>query len=92
MYVYFFFKCETVIKRELLNLLFVISFKPFFLIKMESTNKNKNAENAKKTSKAPRVKWTKNAIKALLSFLVENKERLKKLKYKCGATSNPENV
>ena len=59
---------------------------------MESTNKNKNAENAEKTTKAPRVKWTENAIKALLFFLVENKERLEGLKYKCGATSNPENV
>ena len=81
MYAYFFFKRKTVIKHELLDLLFVISFKQC-----------KNAENAKKTSKAPRVKWTKNAIKALLSFLVENKERLEELKYKHRATSNPENV
>ena len=43
---------------------------------MESTNKNKNAQNTEKTTKAPRVKQTENAIKALLSFLVENKERL----------------
>jgi len=31
-------------------------------------------------------------VKVLLSFLVENKERLEELKYKHGATSNPENV
>ncbi len=59
---------------------------------MESTNKNKKAENVEKTTKASRVRWTENAIKALLSFLVENKERLEELKYKRGATSNPENV
>ena len=47
---------------------------------MESTNKNKKAENVEKTTKASRVRWTENAIKALLSFLVENKERLEELK------------
>ena len=62
---------------------------------MESTiltHKNKKAEKVEKTTKTPRVKWTENAIKALLSFLIENKERLEELKYKRGATSNPENV
>ena len=59
---------------------------------MESTNKNKKAENVEKTTKASRVRWTENAIKALLSFLVENKERFEELKYKHGATSNLDNV
>src|SRR6266516_6090571 len=59
---------------------------------MESTNKNKKAENVEKTTKASRVRWTENAIKALLSFLIENKKKLEELKYKRGATSNPENV
>src|SRR2546423_11013867 len=87
----YFLKRETVMKRELLNLLFC-----YFLIKkMESTlstHKNKKTEKVEKTNKAPRVKWTENAIKALLSFLIENKKKLEELKYKREATSNPENV
>ena len=87
-------------KRELLNLLFCHFFKhqikTYFLIKkMESTlstHKNKKTEKVEKTNKAPRVKWTENAIKALLSFLIENKKKLEGLKYKRGATSNPKNV
>ena len=59
---------------------------------MESTLKNKKDKNAEKPVKPPRVKWTEPAIKALLSFLLEHKERLEELKYKRGATSNPENV
>ena len=47
---------------------------------MESVNRNK------------RVKWSENAIKALLSFLHIQKEKLESLKYTRGATSNPENV
>lgn len=57
---------------------------------MESTHKKTGKD--KKGTKAPRVKWTENAIKALLSFLLDNKKRLEELKYKRGATSNPENV
>ncbi len=56
---------------------------------MESTLKNKKVA---KTNKSPRTRWIENAIKALLSFLIENKERLEELKYKRGATSNPENI
>jgi hypothetical protein len=52
---------------------------------MEQTSKSK-------VNKSPRVKWTEEAIKALLSFLLENKKRLEELKYKRGAMSNPENV
>lgn len=59
---------------------------------MEQTHKNKNAAKGEKTTKALRVKWTENAIKALLSFLIENKKRLEELKYQRGATSNPENI
>ena len=47
---------------------------------MEPINRNK------------RVKWSENAIKALLSFLHIQKEKLESLKYTRGATSNPENV
>ena len=57
-----------------------------------TTHKNKKAEQVEKVTKAPRVRWTDNAIKALLSFLLENKERLEELKYKREATSNSENV
>jgi hypothetical protein len=47
---------------------------------MEPVNKNK------------RIRWSENAIKALLTFLNEQKEKLESLKYTRGATSNPENV
>ncbi|CAB4416171.1 unnamed protein product [Rhizophagus irregularis] len=53
---------------------------------MEQTHKNKNAAKGEKTTKALRIRWTENAIKALLSFLVENKKRLEELKYKRGAS------
>jgi hypothetical protein len=59
---------------------------------MSSTHKNKKTEKVEKSTKTLRVKWTENAIKALLSFLLENKEKLEELKYKRGATSNPESV
>jgi hypothetical protein len=55
---------------------------------MESSLPNR----IKKTGKGERAKWTENAIKALLSFLLENKKKLEELKYKRGAMSNPENV
>ena len=55
---------------------------------MEQTNKNK----AVKPNKISRIKWTEDAIKALLFFLLENKERLEELKYTRGAISNPEGV
>jgi hypothetical protein len=42
--------------------------------------------------KAPRTKWNENAIKALLSFLLDNKNKLEELKYTRSATSNPKNV
>lgn len=45
-----------------------------------------------KKDKAPRTKWSEEAIKALLSFLLEHKDKLEELKYKRGATSNPGNV
>ena len=47
---------------------------------MKSVNKNK------------RIKWSESAIKAILSFLFTQKEKLESLKYTRGATSNPENV
>ena len=48
-------------------------------------------KNAKK-DKAPRTKWNEGAIKALLSFLLEHKNKLEELKYTRRASSNPENV
>ena len=59
---------------------------------MEQTKNKKTGKGEKVTTRAPRVKWTESAIKALLSFLLENKKRLEELKYKRGAMSNPENV
>ncbi|GBC51354.2 hypothetical protein GLOIN_2v1817865 [Rhizophagus irregularis DAOM 181602=DAOM 197198] len=59
---------------------------------MESTHENKKDKNTEKPIKASRVRWTEPAIKALLSFLLEHKEKLEDLKYKRGATSNPESV
>jgi hypothetical protein len=56
---------------------------------METTQKNKKAVKA---NKCPRIKWSENTVKAVLSFLVENKERLEELKYQRGATSKPENI
>jgi hypothetical protein len=56
---------------------------------MESTHKDKKAQN--KVSRV-RVKWNENAIKALLSFLLEHKEKVEELKYTRGAASNPGNV
>jgi hypothetical protein len=47
---------------------------------------------AKNKTSRVRVKWSENATKALLSFLLENKEKVEALKYICGATSNPGNV
>jgi len=43
-------------------------------------------------NKIKRVKWSENAIKALLSFLFIQKEKLKSIKYTRRVTSNPENV
>lgn len=59
---------------------------------MESTHENKKDKNTEKLIKASRVRWTEPAIKALLSFLLEHKEKLEDLKYKRGAASNPESV
>ena len=59
---------------------------------MEQTNKKKTNNKAVKPSKSSRIKWTEDAVKPLLFFLLENKERLKELKYTCEATSNPEGV
>ncbi|GBC07123.1 hypothetical protein RclHR1_07270008 [Rhizophagus clarus] len=59
---------------------------------MEKTHKNKKNKNAERPIKALRVKWTESTIKALLSFLLKNKEKLKELKYKYEAVSNPENI
>lgn len=59
---------------------------------MDSTHKNKTNKKAVKPNKSSRIKWTENAIKALLFFLLENKERLEGLKYTRGAVSNPEGV
>ena len=53
---------------------------------MEQTRKN-----AKK-DKGSRTKWNENAIKALLSFLLEHKNKLEELKYTRGAISNPGNI
>lgn len=59
---------------------------------MDSTTKSKPNKKAIKPNKSSRIKWTENAVKALLCFLLENKERLEDLKYTRGATSNPEGV
>ncbi len=45
-----------------------------------------------KNDKTSRTKWNESAIKALLSFLLEHKNKLEELKYTRGATSNPGNV
>ena len=45
-----------------------------------------------KKDKPPRTKWSESAIKALLSFLLEHKDKLEELKYTRSATSNPGNV
>ena|SRR5687767_15019263 len=59
---------------------------------MTSTYKNKTNKKEVKPNKGSRIKWTEDAIKALLFFLLENKEKLENLKYTRGATSNPEGV
>src|SRR3954453_11256248 len=56
---------------------------------MTPTYKDKETKN--KTSRV-RVKWSENATKGLLSFLLEHKEKVKELKYTRRATSNPGNV
>jgi hypothetical protein len=50
-----------------------------------------NKKTKTKTSRV-RVKWSENAIKALLSFLLEHKEKVEELKYTRGASSNPGNI
>lgn len=59
---------------------------------MEQTHTNKTNNKAVKPTKGARIRWTDDAVKALLFFLLENKERLENLKYTRGATSNPESV
>ena len=59
---------------------------------MEQTHKNKTNNKAVRSNKGSKIRWSENAIKALLSFLLENKERLEELKYTCGAVSNPEGI
>ena len=51
----------------------------------------KNKETKTKPSRM-RIKWSENAIKALLSFLLEHKEKVEELKYTRGATTNPGNI
>src|SRR5215469_893238 len=51
----------------------------------------KKMEKSKK-DKTLRTKWSESAIKALLSFLLEHKDKLEELKYTRDATSNPGNV
>ena len=50
-----------------------------------------NKKTKTKTSRV-RVKWCENAVKALLSFLLEHKEKVEELKYTRGASSNPGNI
>ena len=59
---------------------------------MEQTHKNKINNKAVRLNKGSRIRWTENAIKTLLSFLLENKKRLEELMYICGAVSNSEGV
>ena len=59
---------------------------------MDSTSKSKPNKKEIKPNKSSRIKWTENAVKALLCCLLENKERLEDLKYTCRATSNPEGI
>ncbi|RIA81515.1 hypothetical protein C1645_836877 [Glomus cerebriforme] len=58
---------------------------------MKQTHDKKTGKG-KKITKVSRVRWTENAIKVLLSFLIENKKRFKKLKYQRKATSNSKNI
>ena len=51
----------------------------------------KNKETKTKPSRM-RIKWSENAIKALLSFLLEHKEKVEELKYTRGATTNSGNI
>ncbi|GBB95446.1 hypothetical protein RclHR1_25390002 [Rhizophagus clarus] len=53
---------------------------------MEQTHKNIRKD------KPSRTKWSESAIKALLSFLLEHKDKLEELKYTRGAISNPGNI
>ncbi|CAB4491372.1 unnamed protein product [Rhizophagus irregularis] len=46
---------------------------------MESTHENKKDKNTEKPIKVSKVRWTEPAIKALLSFLLEHKEKLEDL-------------
>ena len=50
-----------------------------------------NKKTKAKTSRV-RVKWNENAVKALLSFLIEHKEKVEELKYIHRASSNPGNI
>ena len=50
-----------------------------------------NKKTKTKTSRV-RVKWNENAVKILLSFLLEYKEKVEELKYTRGASSNPGNI
>ena len=50
-----------------------------------------NKKTKTKTSRV-RVKQSENAVKALLSFLLEHKEKVEELKYTRGASSNPGNI
>jgi hypothetical protein len=51
---------------------------------MEQTHKNARKD------KSSRTKWSESATKALLSFLLEHKDKLEELMYTCGAISNPQ--
>ncbi|GBC09696.1 hypothetical protein RclHR1_09050006 [Rhizophagus clarus] len=53
---------------------------------MEQTHKNIRKD------KPSRTKWSESAIKALLSFLLEHKDKLEELKYTHRAISNPGNI
>lgn len=52
----------------------------------------RNKKETKNKTQRVRVRWSENATKALLSFLLEHKEKVEELKYTRGASSNPGNV
>src|SRR5688572_29455579 len=88
---------RELVKTSFLLLLNANFYKPLFchflfFFLMDSTHKNKTNKKAVKPNKSLRIKWTENAIKALLFFLLENKERLEDLKYTCEAVSYPEGI
>src|SRR2546421_12353046 len=96
----YFLKRETVMKHELLNLLFCHFFKhqikTYFLIKkwnqLYQLTKIKRMRKLKKLIKLQESSGLKMLLKLYYLSLLKIKKKLEELKYKRGATSNPVNV